>query len=70
MKSKSAPASHKKHDTAVKSGTLGPKDVIKIAAKKAHEEGKDPEKAAKLALSKITHEAAKAGIKPGPKNVV
>ena len=59
-----------KHNTVVKAGTPGPKEVVKMAATQAKKEGHDPEKAAKLALNKITQEAAKAGIKPAPKNIV
>ena len=43
-----------KHNTVVKAGTPGPKEVVKMAATKAKKEGHDPEKAAKLALNKIT----------------
>ena len=78
-KSKSAPVktkAHKneglhepnsKHDTVVKAGTPGPKAVVKMAAAKAKKEGKDPLKAAKAAVAKITKAGGKAGIKPGPK---
>tara|TARA_B110000285_G_scaffold204689_1_gene241847 strand:+ start:211 stop:405 length:195 start_codon:yes stop_codon:yes gene_type:complete len=41
-----------------------------MAATKAKNEGHDPETAAKAMLSKITKAGAKAGIKPGPKNIV
>ena len=41
-----------------------------MAATKAKKEGKDPVVAAKAMLSKITKAGAKAGIKPGPKNIV
>jgi hypothetical protein len=41
-----------------------------MAAEKAHKEGKDPVVAAKAMVNEIAKAGGKAGIKPGPKNVV
>ena len=41
-----------------------------MAATKAKKEGKDPTVAAKAMVSEIAKAGGKAGIKPGPKNVV
>ena len=46
--------SDSKHDTVVKPGVGSPKDVVKMAATKAKNAGKDPEVAAKAALKLIT----------------
>ena len=65
-----APANNKKHDTVVKPGTPGPKDIVHKAAETARKAGKDPKEAAKKAVTEITKAGAKAGIKPGPKEIV